>query len=158
AGKSRVTVKPGTLAFDDLAATVAGIPVRGRLMAELGTPVRIDGGLDADAINVPDVLANAVGAVSKDEKTYSPEPFAAGFFDVVRGRVRLAVSHGALTPGLAVRQSHAEVRMGNGEIAFEDIDGELASGHLTGAVSFRRLGDGVAMHGRLALADADAAA
>ncbi|MBV8778065.1 MAG: hypothetical protein JO258_12795, partial [Alphaproteobacteria bacterium] len=156
--KSRVTVKPGSLSFDDFAGTVARIPIRGRLMAEFGTPITIDGDLDADSLNVPGLLANAVGAVSKDEAAYSPEPFASGLFDVVRGRVRLAASHGALTPGLAVRQSRAEIRMGKDEIALEDIDGELASGRLTGAVNFRRVGDGVAMHGRLALADADAAA
>jgi large subunit ribosomal protein L24 len=158
AAKSRVTAKPGSFTFDDLAGRVAGIGVRGRLMAEFGTPIRIDGELDADSINVPGLLADAVGAASKDETAYSPEPFASGLFDIVRGRMRLAVHYGALTPGLAVRQSRAEIRMGNGEIAFEDIDGELASGHLTGAVNFRRVGDGVAMHGRLALADADAAA
>ena len=158
AAKSRVTAKPGSLTFDDLAGTVAGIPVRGRLVAEFGTPIRIDGELDADGVNVPGLLANAVGAASKDETAYSAEPFASGLFDVVHGRVRLALSRGALTPGLAVRQSRAEIRMGKGEIAFEDIDGELASGRLTGRVNFRRVGDGVAMHGRLALADADAAA
>ena len=156
--KSRVTAKPGSLTFDDLVGTVAGVPVRGVLTAEFGTPIRIDGQLDLDAINVLALLANAIGAASKDEAAYSPEPFASGLFDIVRGRVRLAVSQGALTRGLAVRQTRAEIRIGKGEIAFEDIDGELAAGRLSGAVNFRRVGDGIAMHGRLALADADAAA
>jgi uncharacterized protein involved in outer membrane biogenesis len=155
---SRVTAKPGTLTFDDLAGTVAGIPVRGRLEAALGTPIKVDGQLDADSMNVPALLANATGAAIKDETAFSPEPFASGAFDGVRGRIRLGVSRAALSPGLSARQAHADVRLGAGEIALEDIDGELAAGRLTGAVTFRRVGDGVAMHGRWALAGADAAA
>jgi large subunit ribosomal protein L24 len=48
--------------------------------------------------------------------------------------------------------------MGASELALEDIDGDLAAGRLTGEVTFRRIADGVAAHGRLALADVDAAA
>src|SRR5207302_3538903 len=155
---SRVTAKPGTLTFDDLAGTVAGIPVHGRLEATLATPIMVDGQLDADSTNVPVLLANATGAATKDEAAFSPEPFASGVFDGVRGRIRLGVSRAALTAGLVARQMRANVRLGDGETALEDIDGELAAGRLTGAVTFRRLGDGVAMHGRLALAGADAAA
>jgi large subunit ribosomal protein L24 len=154
---SRVTAKPGMLTFDDLAGTIAGVPVRGRLEAGLATPIRIDGQLDADNVNVPTLLASAIGATTANEM-FSSEPFAAGAFDGARGRVRLAVSRAALTPALVSRQARANVRLGDGEIALEDIDGELAAGRLTGAVTFRRVADGVAMHGRLALAEADAAA
>ena len=155
---SRVTAKQGTFILDGLTGTVVGIPVRGRLEAGLGTPIRIDGQLDADSMNVPALLASAVGAVSREEAVFSSEPFASGLFDAVRGRVRLGASPAILTPGLAIRQAHANVRLGEGEIALEDIDGELAGGRLTGAATFRRLGDGVAMHGRLALAESNAAA
>jgi uncharacterized protein involved in outer membrane biogenesis len=155
---SRVTAKPGSFTFDDLAGTVAGIPVRGRLEAALGTPIKVDGQLDADSMNVPALLANALGAATKDETAFSPEPFASDAFAGVRGRIQLGVSRAAVTAGLVARQLRASVRLGDGETVLEDIDGELATGRLTGAVTFRRVGDGVAMHGRLALAGADAAA
>jgi uncharacterized protein involved in outer membrane biogenesis len=155
---SRLTAKPGVLTFDDLAGTVAGIPVRGRLEAGLGTPLRIDGQLDADSTDVPMLLASAIGATTKDDIAFSPDPFAGGVFDGVRGRVRLGVARAALTAGLAARQAHASMRLDAGEIAFEDVDGELAGGRLAGAVTFRRIGEGVAMHGRLALTEAEAAA
>jgi uncharacterized protein involved in outer membrane biogenesis len=155
---SRLTVKPGILLFDELAGTVVGIPVRGRLEAGLGTPIKIDGQLDADDMNVPPLLASAIGATTKDETAFSPEPFAGGAFDAVRGRIRLGVARAALTPGLSARQVHANLRLDAGEIALEDVDGELAGGRVTGTVTFRRMVDGVGMHGRLALADADAAA
>jgi uncharacterized protein involved in outer membrane biogenesis len=155
---SRVTAKPGSLTFDELMGTVAGVPVRGRVEAGLGTPIRIDGQLAADSLNVPALLASAIGATFKEETAFSPEPFAPGAFDGIRGRVRLGVSRAALTAGLAARQMRATVGVREGEIALEDIDGETAGGRLTGALTFRRVGDGVAMHGRLALADADAAA
>src|SRR5262249_22747306 len=148
---SRITAKQGTFALDGLTGTIAGTPVRGRLEVALGMPIRIDGQLDADSVNVPSVLATAVGAVNQDETAFSSEPFGSGLFDAVRGRVRLGASPAVLTPGLAIGQAHADVRLGEAEIALEDIDGELAGGRLTGAATFRRIGDGVAMHGRLAL-------
>lgn len=155
---SRVTSKQGVLTLDDLAGTVAGVPVRGRLEAGVGTPLRIDGQLETESMNVPAVLASAIGAAAQDETAFSPEPFTSGLLDPLRGRVRLSTARAVLTPGLAAQQTHTDVRMGDGEIALEDIDGELAAGRLSGAISFRRVGDGVAMHGRLALAEADAAA
>ncbi|HML14286.1 MAG TPA: AsmA family protein, partial [Xanthobacteraceae bacterium] len=158
AATSRITAKKNTLTFDDLIGTVAGVAVHGRLETSLGTPVRIEGQLDADSLTVPSVLGSAIGAASGDDTAFSPEPFAAGSWDAVRGRLRLGVSRAALTSGLMARQARADIRLGNGEIALDDIDGELAGGRLTGAVTLRRVGDGVAMHGRLALAEADAAA
>jgi uncharacterized protein involved in outer membrane biogenesis len=155
---TRVTAKPGTLTFDQLAGAVAGVPVRGRLEAALGTPISIEGQFDADSLSIPALLATAIGASVKDASAFSPEPFASGVFEGIRGRVRLSASRPTLTAGLAAQQARADVRLGNGEIAFEDVVGELAGGRLTGALAFRRVGDGVAMHGRLALREADAAA
>jgi large subunit ribosomal protein L24 len=159
---ARLTAAPGALTLDDLAGTVAGTPVHGRLAAALGAPVRIDGRLDADSADVPALLAAAIGAPAqgslRGETAFASEPFGSGLFDVARGRVRLGVSRAALTPGLAVRQVRVDVSMGDGEIGLEDIEGDLAAGRLTGAMTLRRVGEGVAMHGRLALADADAAA
>ena len=43
------------------------------------------------------------------------------------------------------------------EIALENIDGGLAGGRLAGALAFRRDPDGLAAHGRVELAGADAA-
>jgi uncharacterized protein involved in outer membrane biogenesis len=154
---SRVTAKPGMLIFDELTGTIAGVPVRGRLEAGLGSPIRVDGQLDADSVNVPALLPIATGTTTSHELAFSTDPFAAGSLDGVRGRVRLSVGPALLTPGLAARQARANVRLGDGEIALDDIDGELAGGRLTGAVTFRRVGDGIAMHSRLALAEADTA-
>jgi large subunit ribosomal protein L24 len=155
---SRVTAKQATLTLDDLAGTVAGVPVRGRLEAAVGTPLRIDGQLEAESLNLSALLASAVGAGGQDETAFSPEPFTSGLLDAVRGRMRVSSSRAAITSGLTIREAHADLRMGEGEVALEDVDGALAAGRLTGAMSFRRVGDGVAMHGRLALVEADAAA
>ena len=151
----RATATPGKLALDDLSGTIAGIRTRGRLDAALGTPLAIEGRLDLDSVNVPALLAAATGAAVKDESAFSSEPFAHGLLDEVRGHVRVSASHATLTPGLALREAYADARLGNGEIALEEIAGEVASGRLNGAVTFRRVGDGMAMHARVALSDAD---
>jgi large subunit ribosomal protein L24 len=160
---TKLTVARGALTFEDLAGTVAGVPLHGRLEAALGTPVRIDGRLDAENVDVPALAAAAIGArpqaaVDGNATALSSAPFAPGLFDLVRGRVLLNATRAALTPGLAVREVRAELRMGDSEIALDDIEGDLAGGRLTGGIMARRVADGVAVHGRLALADADAAA
>jgi large subunit ribosomal protein L24 len=155
---SHVTAKEGMLTLENLAGTVAGVSVRGRLQAGIGTPLSIDGQLETERMNVPAVLASAIGAAVQDETIFSAEPFTSGLLDALRGQLRLSTSRAVLTSGLTAREMHANVRVGSGEIALEDIDGEVAAGRLTGAMSFRRVGDGVAMHGRVALAEADATA
>jgi uncharacterized protein involved in outer membrane biogenesis len=161
--KTHLTVARGALTFDDLAGTLAGIPVRGRIEAALGAPIRIDGRLEADSLDVPALAAAAVGAAPQavmraDAPALSSAPFAPGLFDLARGRVRLSATRAALTAGLDIRQARADVRIGEREIALEDVEGDLAAGRLTGAMTFRRIADGVAVHGRFALTDADAAA
>ncbi|HXW24118.1 MAG TPA: AsmA family protein [Xanthobacteraceae bacterium] len=160
---ARLTAARAALTFDDIAGTVAGVPVRGRLETALGTPVRIDGRIDADSIDLPALTAAAIGAraqgaIGADAAPFSSDPFASGVFDMVHGRLRLSATSAAITPGLAVRQGRADVHIGESEIAFKDIDGELAGGRLTGALTFRRIGEGIATHASFALADADAAA
>jgi uncharacterized protein involved in outer membrane biogenesis len=160
--KTRLTAARGAFTLDDLAGTVAGISVHGRLEAALGAPIRIDGQLDADSLDVPALAAAAIGAapqavVRADAPALSSAPFAPGLFDLARGRVRLTATRAALRSGLDIRQARADVRMGDREIALEDVEGDLAGGKLTGAMTLRRIADGVAMHGRFALADADAA-
>jgi uncharacterized protein involved in outer membrane biogenesis len=160
---TRLTAARGAFTLDDLAGTVAGVPVHGRLETTLGAPVRIDGRLDADSVDVPTLVAAALGApaqgtVRADVPPLSSAPFAPGLFDMARGRVRLNAARAVLTPGLAARQARADVRFGDAEIALEDVEGDLAAGRLTGAMTFRRIADGVATHASLALADADAAA
>ena len=72
--------------------------------------------------------------------------------------MHLSATRAVLTPGLAVRQARANLRMGGDEIALDDVEGDLGGGRLTGEIAFRRTADGVAAHSRLALAGADAAA
>jgi uncharacterized protein involved in outer membrane biogenesis len=160
---TRITAVRGALTFDDLAGTVAGVPVHGRLEAALGSPLRIDGRLEADSIDMPALAATALGVrpqavVGADATALSAAPFSPGLFGLARGRVEVKATRAALTPGLAIRQVRAGLRMGDSDIALDDIEGELAGGRLTGAIAVRRIADGVAAHGRLALADADAAA
>lgn len=154
----RATVAPDKLTLDDLTGAIAGIRTRGRLDAAFGTPLAIEGRLDLDSMNVPALLAAATGAALKDESAFSSEPFAPGVLGGVRGHVRLSASRAVLTPLIALREAYADARLGDGEIALEDVAGELAAGRMNGAVTFRRVGDGAALHARVALSDADPAA
>jgi len=155
---SRVSAKRETLTLDNLAGTVAGVRLRGTLDAALSAPLTIEGRLDVDSLNVPTLLAAVVGGSTKDDGAFSSEPFERGLFEQLRGRLRLSTARAALTPGLALRDAYVDARLGAGEIVLEDVAGELASGRMNGAATFRRVGDGLAMHARLALSDADISA
>ena len=50
------------------------------------------------------------------------------------------------------------LRLGNGEVAIDDVEGTLAGGRASGQLVLRRGGDGLEARGRFALANADASA
>jgi len=158
--KARLTAKSDSLSFDDFTATLAGVPMHGRIEAALAVPLRIDGQLDVETFNVASLIGASIGAPTTGPAAASPsaEPFGAGLLGKAIGRLQLGTARAVLSPTLALRQAKANVRLGERELALEDIDGELAGGRLAGEASFRRSDDGIASHLRLALGDADVAA
>ena len=69
-----------------------------------------------------------------------------------------AAARAALTPALTARQVRGALRLGNGEVAIDDVEGTLAGGRASGQLALRRGGDGLEARGRFALANADASA
>lgn len=161
--RTRLTVARDTVTLADLSGTIAGTPVRGRVELAPGAPVRVGGRLEADAIDAAALIAVAIGVPAStgapaDQAAPSPEPFAPGLFDGASGRIEFNVARAALTPALVARPLKGTVRMGDAEIALEDVEGEVAGGRLTGQIAFRRTAAGVAARGRVMLAEVDAAA
>jgi uncharacterized protein involved in outer membrane biogenesis len=157
--KARLNATGDALSFDDLGGTVAGTAVRGRIGVALGAAPRVDGRLEVDAIDAGSAVAMAIGMPGRklgDGPPWPSEPFGPGALDGLTGRIELSLPRAAITPTLVARSLRATLRFGNGEVAFEDLDGHLSAGQLQGQLTFSRAADGLAAHVRLGLADADA--
>src|SRR5262249_43920526 len=89
--KARLTTKADTLSFDDLTATLAGVPMRGRIEAALGAPPRIDGQLDVETVNAASLIGTVIGAPASTAEAgrISAEPFASGLLGKATGRLQL---------------------------------------------------------------------
>ena len=75
----------------------------------------------------------------------------------MNGAVTFKIDRAVFTPALVATNLKGVAHFRPSEIAFDDLDGGLAGGHLAGALAFRRDVDGLAAHGRVELGDADAA-
>lgn len=148
------------MSVTDLTVTAGKSSLRGRFDLKMADPVGITGEIaadDVDAAAVAALLFGLPGAAPGAAKPWSPSPVGAGAFGAVRGTVSFKFDRTALTPSLAARDLKGVVRFAPPEIALDDIDGKLAGGHLTGALTFRRDPQSFAAHGSIELANANVA-
>lgn len=160
--KGALALNGDTVTLTGIKATLGAANVNGRLTLRLGRPIGIGGALDVDTtVDVPAALAAALGtrlATSGPDGrwAWSSDPFLPSMFGKLDGDVALSANRVALLPAVAGRRFKADLHFGGQEIAVRAIDGELAGGRLTGAMTLAGSADGVTLDGRLALARADA--
>ena len=160
--KSRVSLAAGTMTFDDIDAKIAGSSVRGRLAVGDATPRRIDGAIEADVVDLPALVARAIGlqsqAAGKDAVwNWSDEPFGSGLVGAFTGGLALKVARADVLPQLPVRQFNAALRLANNELSLDDVTGDMAGGRLTGRILFRNADDGLTSQLKVSLSGANAA-
>jgi len=148
---SRVAIAGRTLNFENLSATIAGTLVRGQLKFAQDPSPRIDGAIEADAIDAGALLGAAIG-MPRD----SADPFTRGFASDLTGKIELRAKQAAVTPALAAQNVRALLVIKPSEVAVSDIAAELGGGQVSGEMSFRKDVDGLTARGRFALRDADA--
>jgi hypothetical protein len=158
----------GRLHLTDLAGTVAGASVRGRLVLGLRQqPVTVDGDLELGAANLPALVATAIGipaptgggsapAAASASGLWPSEPFDR---DALRlsGHVAVKSARLAFTPKLSAQNIRGAVHFGEKQLAFEVADGNVAGGRLTGELVILRDGEGLIARSRVAIAGANAA-
>ncbi|MGA2125194.1 MAG: AsmA family protein [Xanthobacteraceae bacterium] len=157
--RAHLNATGNALSFENLSGTVAGTPLRGRLDVALGAVPRIEGRIDADAIDAASAIGLAIGMPPRkpgDATPWPSESFGPGVLDGATGRIEFSVPRANLAPAVVARSMHGTLRFGHGEVAIEDLEGQLAAGRLQGQLVFSRIADGVAAHVRLDLTDADA--
>jgi large subunit ribosomal protein L24 len=148
------------LSFKDLTGTIGKSSLHGRLALDLSNGIAIDGDIDADTVDAQSGLAAVLGFPAGkpgNAALWPSEPLRAGAFSDIDGTVRFKLANAVLTPALTARDVKGAARFHRSEIDLQKIDASLAGGRLGGELAFRRSTDGLAAHGRVELAGADAA-
>jgi AsmA family/AsmA-like C-terminal region len=159
--RAAVAVAGASLSFTQIAVAAGKTALHGRLAVDLTSPLGIDGDLSADTVDGAWLASALLGLPRQAQGSsglWSSQPVGAGAFAAMNGAVSFTLDHLAFTPGLTAGVLKGVAQFHPGEIVVQNIDGGLAGGRLSGEVAFRRNADGLAGHGHVALADADAAA
>ena len=150
------------VALTNARGSVAGANLSGKLSVSRAPPWRLDGEVEADALNATALVTALAGApampASGDGWNWPVEPFSRGVAAGYQGRIAFRSQRAALTSALPLRDLRGTLMLSEDGAAFEDVAGDLGSGQLTARLALRRNDRGLSAQGRVALAGVDAAA
>jgi uncharacterized protein involved in outer membrane biogenesis len=164
----QLALAEGTYRFTDVAGTVAGTSVAGRLTVGMQQqPITVDGDVALGTVDLPAAVATALGipAQSVGPSTgttasafglWPTEPFEPAF-GRFSGHVVVKSARVTLTPKLAARDVRGVLHFGESQLALQASDGSIAGGRLAGELIFLREGEGTIARTRMRLAGANAA-
>jgi hypothetical protein len=158
--RAAVAVAGSALSFTQIAIAAGKTSAHGHLAVNLASPVAIDGDVGADTVDgawLTSVLLGLPRQAQNVTGPWSSQPLGGGAFAAMNGAVTFTLDHAAFAPALVASNLKGVAQFRPGEITLRNIDGSLAGGHVSGELAFRRNADGLVSHGRIALADADAA-
>src|SRR5262249_6695590 len=137
-----LALSEGMLRFSEVAGTVAGASVGGRLTLGVQQPITVEGDIERGAGELPAASALPIGipgqgagggaatgasASANASGPWPAEPFEQGL-TALSGQIAVKSARVALTPKLAARDVRVVVRFGESELALEGIDGSIAGG------------------------------
>ena len=162
--RSRVSLTDHSVTLADLNGTLAGTELRGTLNVGFGPRVTVAGEIEADTIDAAAVIAAAIGAPPTAKPGqgspagWSTEPYGAGQFADIDGRVDLKIMRATLTPSLPARQLRSALVFRGSEITLDDFDAHVAGGRLGGRLALRHGADGLTVRAKINLSKVDVAA
>ncbi len=160
---AQAALAEGVVSLTEIKANIGGSNVSGGLSVSLATPYRLQGDIEADAVDGSGLMTMAIGMPTAPGSgnsawTWSSEPFTAGAFGEFVGAVALKAKRFEILPRFTARDFRATLRFGSRELALDDMNGDVAGGHFAGKVSFRSAPDGLKAHAKLGVTGVDAAA
>jgi len=160
--KTKLVLAGDSLSFRDFTVNMVGSAVRGQVAFTLTQPVRVDGRIAAEAIDVPAVISASVGVPAQsyagtNVSAWPVEPFGSSFFYGFEGKIPFYAVRATLLPGTVVQQVRGVLHFEPSGIALEDGEGSLADGRLLVQADVHRGDVGVAAHGQISLTNADMA-
>lgn len=158
---SKIAVAGPAVRFDDIAGTVAGQSLRGRLAVERGAVRKVSGDLTVGGLDLAALVAAGAGFPPQLTKTeawsWPTDPFGAPELDGYAGSIAVHAPVARLTPDWVLRGFAAVVRFDDKSFALDKVSGRLAGGQFDGALALRRGAQGVGLEAKLALTGAEAA-
>jgi len=148
----------GAIALNEIAGRVAGSSVAGHLAIGLSPAMSLGGDIKFGAIDVPAMIAAAVGTPATrvgGGTAWPADPFAGGVLGQFRGRLAMASALTMLTPHLVAQNLRGVLNFGASDIALDDFQADLAGGRISGRLAFERDGDELSARSRLRLTKAD---
>jgi large subunit ribosomal protein L24 len=144
--------------FEDVAGTVAGTPVRGRIALTHSETSELDGEIRTDTIDVAALIAavSGVSQVGRGESRWSETPFATPPLPKLTGRLSVSAARATFTPALQASKFRVALRLADNILKADNISGELLGGRLSGEMTLRRAPDALGLQARIVVADADA--
>ena len=157
--------------FTEVAGTVAGTKVAGRVVLRNQQPMTLDGDIELGTLDLPAAIAVAIGiptqsaganvstgagALGRALGLWPAEPFERGLLRL-GGQLSVKAAQVPLTAKLVARDVRGVLRIGESQLALQVIDGSMAGGRMGGELVFLRHGDGLIARSRIRLTDANAA-
>jgi len=132
--------------------------IAGRLAIGLTPTMSLGGDIKLGAMDVPAVIAAAVGMPAKRTGgglLWPVDPFAGGVLGQFRGRIAIASARSTLTPHLVAQNLRGVLNFGSSDIALDDFQADIAGGRVSGRLAFERDGDELSARSRIRLTKAD---
>ncbi len=155
--------QPPGIKFGHAFGAIGHSKVEGRLALAFGSPLRIEGVLAADRIDVPEAVASLIGmplermtAMDAGIESWSLEPFPPVLFGFA-GRVELRAMRAMLNARQTVHALRGALHFTSSRASFEIFDGELAGGRIKGNIAIFSGLDGLSALSYLELNNARAA-
>ncbi|HKD30565.1 MAG TPA: AsmA family protein [Xanthobacteraceae bacterium] len=155
---ARLNYADGAVALNEITGTVAGSDITGRLAIGLSPTMSLGGDVRLAAVDVPAVIAAAVGLPAQRAgggSAWPGDPFAGGILGQFRGRIAVASGRTMLTPSLVAGNLHGTLNFGPSDIALDDFEADIAGGRVSGRLAFARDGDELSVRSRVKLTKAD---
>ncbi len=155
---ARLHYADGAVALNEITGTVAGSDIAGRLAIGLSPTMSLGGDIRFGAMDVPAVIAAAVGMPAKRTgggSAWPADPFAGGVLGQFRGRIAIASARSTLTPHLVAQNLRGVLNFGPSDIALDDFQADIAGGRVSGRLAFERDGDELSARSRVRLTKAD---
>jgi large subunit ribosomal protein L24 len=153
--RARLAIDGPEIAVTELEGKAGPTNVRGQGKLVLGDTLRVDANLTADQVEVPAIIASVIGmppqaGASADWPTQPFQPWGK-----VAGRIVLGAQQATLTPSLSATNVRGTLAIAPQDIAFESLGGSVAGGTLSADLHFHGAAGAVAVHSRIALANAN---
>ncbi|MPZ36758.1 MAG: AsmA family protein [Rhizobiales bacterium] len=149
---ARLALAEGAVGLSDLAGTIAGTDISGRLTLGFAEAISVGGELSLGAMHLPAAVTAVIGLPHVAGASWPSEPFERGLIGSVQGAIKLRIGRATLSPQLGVANMRSVLQFGRDSFAIEEIDGSIAGGRVAGSLSFERGNDGLSLDSQVRFA------